>query len=92
VVDTEWATIGSSNIDPFSLWLAREANLVVQDAGFAAVLRDDLLSEMQHRAHRVSPSVWRDLNVFGWLVMHLSYSLARFMAGVLVYHKGHDDI
>ncbi|TAN74754.1 MAG: cardiolipin synthase ClsB, partial [Gallionella sp.] len=28
VVDGQWATVGSSNIDPFSLLLAREANLV----------------------------------------------------------------
>jgi len=92
VVDAEWATIGSSNIDPFSLWLAREANLVVRDAGFASVLRDDLLAEMQRSARRIAPSLWRDLNVFGWLVMHVSYALARLLAGVLVYHKGHDDI
>ncbi len=92
VVDSEWATIGSSNIDPFSLWLAREANLAVQDADFASALRADLLGEMQRSAHRVAPSVWRDLNVFSWLVMHLSYGLARLLAGVLVYHKGHDDI
>ena len=32
VVDGHWATVGSSNIDPFSLLLAREANLVVDDA------------------------------------------------------------
>ena len=34
VVDGQWATVGSSNIDPFSLLLAREANLAVQDSGF----------------------------------------------------------
>ncbi|HEU0186268.1 MAG TPA: cardiolipin synthase ClsB [Gallionellaceae bacterium] len=92
VVDGEWATVGSSNIDPFSLWLAREANLSVQDAGFAAELRDDLLSEMQHRGRRVARSLWRNLNVFGWLAMRLSYVLARLVAGVLVYQKGQDDI
>jgi cardiolipin synthase len=31
VVDEDWATVGSSNIDPFSLLLAREANLVVRE-------------------------------------------------------------
>ena len=35
VVDGEWATVGSSNIDPFSLLLAREANLAIHDPGFA---------------------------------------------------------
>jgi cardiolipin synthase len=35
VVDDHWATVGSSNIDPYSLLLAREANLAVYDAPFA---------------------------------------------------------
>lgn len=41
VVD-DYATVGSSNLDPFSLLLAREANVVVDDAGFAARLRASL--------------------------------------------------
>lgn len=41
VID-DWATVGSSNIDPFSLLLAREANVAVQDAGFARLLRQRL--------------------------------------------------
>ena len=36
VVDGEWATVGSSNIDPLSLLLNLEANVVVRDADFAA--------------------------------------------------------
>lgn len=39
VVDHQWATVGSSNLDPLSLLLAREANVVVQDAGFAIELQ-----------------------------------------------------
>jgi cardiolipin synthase len=35
VVDDEWATLGSSNIDPLSLLLNLEANVVVCDAPFA---------------------------------------------------------
>jgi cardiolipin synthase len=38
VVDDEWSTLGSSNIDPLSLLLNLEANVVVEDAGFAAAL------------------------------------------------------
>jgi phosphatidylserine/phosphatidylglycerophosphate/cardiolipin synthase-like enzyme len=34
VIDDHWATVGSSNIDPFSLLLAREANVFVDDAPF----------------------------------------------------------
>ena len=42
VIDDAWATVGSSNIDPYSLLLAREANVVVHDARFARRLRDEL--------------------------------------------------
>ena len=39
VVDAHWATVGSSNIDPLSLLLNLEANVVVDDAAFATALR-----------------------------------------------------
>ena len=42
VVDGHWATVGSSNLDPLSLLLAREANVVVEDAAFATDLRQRL--------------------------------------------------
>jgi cardiolipin synthase A/B len=35
----DWVTVGSSNIDPFSLLLAREANIVVLNQEFADQLR-----------------------------------------------------
>jgi len=35
VVDRQWATVGSSNIDPLSLLLNLEANVIVADAEFA---------------------------------------------------------
>ena len=42
VVDGRWATVGSTNLDPLSLLLAREANVVTTDARFARHLRDRL--------------------------------------------------
>jgi cardiolipin synthase A/B len=43
VIDGRWATVGSSNLDPLSLLLAREANVMVEDQTFAAGLRERLL-------------------------------------------------
>lgn len=37
-VDDEWATVGSSNLDPLSLVLNLEANLIVRDRGFVRTL------------------------------------------------------
>jgi len=42
VIDRGWATVGSSNIDPLSLLLNLEANAVIQDEAFAALLRQRL--------------------------------------------------
>ena len=42
VVDDDWATVGSSNIDPLSLLLNLEANVVVRDHGFAEELRREI--------------------------------------------------
>ena len=47
VVDGRWATVGSSNLDPLSLLLAREANVVVNDVPFAQELRACLVAAME---------------------------------------------
>jgi cardiolipin synthase len=43
VIDGEWATVGSSNLDPLSLSLNLESNLFARDRAFAAALRESLL-------------------------------------------------
>jgi cardiolipin synthase len=53
VIDGHWATVGSSNMDPLSLLLAREANVVVHDAAFAATLQQALLQAIEQEAHKV---------------------------------------
>jgi cardiolipin synthase len=54
--DRPWATVGSSNLDPLSLLLAREANVVVEDAAFAIDLRQRLVHAMQHAGRRMDPA------------------------------------
>ncbi|KRC16985.1 phospholipase [Acidovorax sp. Root217] len=51
-----WATVGSSNLDPLSLLLAREANVVVEDAAFAADLRQRLVQAMEQSGRRMEPA------------------------------------
>ena len=58
VVDRRWATVGSSNLDPLSLLLAREANVVVRDGPFAVLLRQRLQSALQHHSVRVDPAAY----------------------------------
>ncbi len=55
VIDGRWATVGSSNLDPLSLLLAREANVVIEDAAFAQQLRTRLVRAMDHEGRRIDP-------------------------------------
>jgi cardiolipin synthase len=48
------ATVGSSNLDPLSLLLAREANIFVRDEAFAGELRGHLLEAIA-KGRRVAP-------------------------------------
>lgn len=46
VIDEDWATVGSSNVDGLSLFLNQEANVVIKDAAFAHSLRQHILAAM----------------------------------------------
>ncbi len=50
------STVGSSNLDPLSLLLAREANVFVRDDAFAAELRGHLLDAAEQGGQRVEAS------------------------------------
>ena len=92
VVDGYWATVGSSNIDPFSLWLGQEANLVVCDAGFAESLRASLLHEISNAARPVEQSVWRAKSLWRRLLLRASYFTARLLTGLIGNARGGDDV
>lgn len=73
-IDDEWATVGSSNLDPFSLALNLEANVEVRDSAFASGLRERLerLAIDHCRPAPQSDGAGRQLR--------------RLFAGALVYH------
>jgi cardiolipin synthase len=58
VVDQRWATVGSSNLDPLSLLLAREANVMVRDGPFAKLLRQRVLDALQSKSVRVDQNTY----------------------------------
>jgi len=58
VIDGHWATVGSSNLDPLSLLLAREANVVVDDVAFAQDLRARLEQAFEQGGVRVDPAAY----------------------------------
>jgi len=54
VFDRRWATVGSTNLDPLSMLLAREANVMTTDRRFAALLHhclDELVIHSGQQLH-----------------------------------------
>lgn len=89
VVDDDWATVGSSNIDPFSLLLAKEANIVVRDKEFTGQLRAELAAAMAEGAHELDHRNWRRRGLFSRLLSWASYQLARLLIDVAGYGRRH---
>jgi len=56
--DRPWATVGSSNLDPLSLLLAREANVVVADREFAQGLHRRLCHVIDTQSTLVEMGVY----------------------------------
>ena len=89
VIDGHWATVGSSNIDPFSLLLAKEANVVVRDDGFGGELRSSLLAAIAHGARELPLEEQSRLPWHARLTRWLAYGLVRAMVGIAGYGQRH---
>lgn len=89
VIDRRWATVGSSNIDPFSLLLAKEANLFVQDADFANQLHDSLQAAIDQGARELSLYEIQNLAWHSRLLRWLSYGFVRALVGIAGYGPKH---
>ena len=73
-----WATVGSSNLDPFSLLLAREANVVVADGHFAKRLHEALTQAIQHDSLRIMPQTLKERSQFLRALDWIAFGLMRF--------------
>lgn len=83
VVDGSWATVGSSNIDPFSLLWSREANVFVRDVAFASELRRELATLETAGGHRVDREMWARRGLTARIMNWCAYGVARAMTGLL---------
>ena len=90
VIDRHWATVGSSNIDPFSFLLAREANVVIEDGDFAGELRESLLAAIAKGAVQVRRESWAAQPLAVRALTWTSYGLARFLTGVFAYGRARE--
>ncbi|MES2951122.1 MAG: cardiolipin synthase ClsB [Pseudomonadota bacterium] len=79
VVDGHWATVGSSNLDPLSLLLAREANVVIDDAPFAQSLRGCLTDAMETHGTQIDAQTYARRPLRQRLLDRLAFGVMRFL-------------
>jgi cardiolipin synthase len=84
VIDSVWATVGSSNIDPYSLLLAREANVAVIDQGFALQLRRELERAIAQEAVPVHAPALAQRPWWKQVGYRLAYAAVRLITFVAV--------
>jgi cardiolipin synthase len=89
VIDGHWSTVGSSNIDPFSLMLAREANVVALDREFAAELREALQQALEIGARVVQKKRWFKKPLSTRIAIWIAYAAVRLLMGVFGYAGKH---
>jgi len=87
VIDGHWATVGSSNIDPFSLLLAREANVVVDDEAFGASLAHSLKKTVATDGRQILADNWKHQPAVLRFISWFSYGLLRLMMGISGYAR-----
>jgi cardiolipin synthase A/B len=90
VVDDSWATVGSSNIDPVSLLLAREANVVVADRTFVRELRGSLMDAIEAGAKPVQREHWARMGLPMRIATGAAYALLRVLTGISGYGRTQD--
>jgi len=78
VVDEKWLTVGSSNLDPFSLLLAREANVVAHNPTLARALQASLIDAIERGATRVDPEAYLSRGWWERTVDALASTVLRF--------------
>ena len=85
VIDGHWATVGSSNIDPFSLLLSYEANLVVDDNVFGSALAESLKVSVTLDSQQILEASWKQQPIAIRFVSWLCYGLLRLMTEISGY-------
>lgn len=91
VIDQHWSTVGSSNIDPFSLLLAREANVIIDDKSFAMQLKLCLENAITEGSIRVLQERWKKQRLISRAICWISYYIVRVLRGMVGYKRGNNS-
>jgi len=90
LVDDDWSTVGSSNLDPLSLSLNLEANVLIRDRAFNQQLYERLEVLSKHHCQTMpenrTPRLWLWRLTVGFLVFHVMRHFPA-LTGWLPAHK-----
>ena len=77
VMDGEWATVGSSNLDPLSLALNLEANVIIRDRAFNQHLYERLDWLVRQSCQQIEQEAFGHLRGWDLVRSYLAYHVAR---------------
>jgi cardiolipin synthase len=77
LMDDEWSTVGSSNLDPLSLGLNLEANVVIRDREFNHGMFEQLMRLMRHSCKQITHEDIGELKGWTWVRSWAAYHFAR---------------
>ncbi|TWI61217.1 cardiolipin synthase [Pseudoduganella lurida] len=86
VIDDEWATVGSSNVDGLSLFLNQEANVVIKDAAFARDLRKHIEMAVSEGVE-VFPHEYEHVGRFRRIGYEIAYVVYRTLMRIFAVGK-----
>jgi cardiolipin synthase A/B len=88
-VDEHWATVGSCNLDPLSLSLNLEANVIVRERAFNQELRDKLAVLMERHCKVVTPEQAPRRTLGRQILSFLAFHVARRFPAWAGWVPGH---
>jgi cardiolipin synthase len=77
VMDDEWSTVGSSNLDPMSLMFNLEANVIIRDRAFNQTLSSNLDKLMCDACNQITEEGLGELKGWGLVRSFLAYHFTR---------------
>lgn len=82
VIDGVWSTVGSSNIDPLSLLLAREANIFIWDKSFAHKLKKNIKEDILLGGTKILLKDWDKSHLIKRIKSRIAYFIIRISLGI----------
>lgn len=89
VIDDKWSIVGSSNIDPFSLLMSQEANILVEDVSFTNQLKQSIETSIQQGSKKIDANDWTHRPYIKRFLSWAVYGMVRVLISLAGYAHEH---